>query len=111
MKKVLRSAVATLALTAGSVGVVATAATLGATTASASTMKVHSWHGTIEKVNAKMGKDGLFTLKDGMKIYKVHYTGMTRFTLGSRASIKAGGMVGVTGNLTGSTIAATKISL
>ena len=111
MKKSLRSTVASLAILAGSFGVVATTFAVQANTASASTMKAHSWHGTVEKVNAMMGSDGSFTMKVGMKTYKVHYTAMTKFTLGSPKKVKAGGMIGVTGTLTGSTIMATKISL
>jgi len=111
MKKTLRSSVATLAIVAGSIGAVATTAVVQATGASATEMMAHSWHGTIEKVNSMMGKDGLFTLKDGMKLYKVHYTAMTKFTSGSPKKLKAGGMVAVTGTLSGSTIMATKISL
>ena len=111
MKKIVRSSVASLAIMTGALGAVATTGVVQANSASAASMMAHSWHGTIEKVDAMMGKDGVFTLKDGMKVYKVHYTGMTKFTLGSPKKLKAGGMAGVTGVLKGSTIQATKVSL
>ena len=111
MKKTLRSSVASLAILTGAVGAVATTAVVQVPSASATVMMTHSWHGTIEKVDAMMGKDGKFTLKDGMKIYTVHYTAMTKFTLGSPKKLKAGGMAAVTGTLSGSTIMATKITL
>ena len=111
MKKTLRSTIASLTVLAGSLGAVATTFAVQANTASASTMMAHSWHGTVEKVNAKMGTQESFTLKVGMKIYKVDYTTMTKFTMGSSKNVKAGAMISVTGTLSGSTIHASKLSL
>jgi hypothetical protein len=111
MNKTLRSTVASLAVLAGSFGVMATTFAVQANTASASTMVTHSWHGTVEKVNAKMGTEESFTLKVGMKTYKVDYTTMTKFTMGSSMDVKAGAMISVTGTLSGSTIKASKLSL
>jgi hypothetical protein len=111
MKKTLRSTVASLAVLAGSFGVVATTFAVQANTASASTPMTHSWHGTVERVNAKMGTEESFTLKVGMKTYKVDYTTMTKFTMGSSKGVKAGAMISVTGTLSGSTIKASKLSL
>ncbi|MGA7833867.1 MAG: hypothetical protein WCA31_01520 [Acidimicrobiales bacterium] len=111
MKKTFRSAVASLAVVTGSFGAVAVAFAAQANPASASTMMSHSWHGTVEKVNAKMGTEESFTLKVGTKTYKVDYTTMTKFTMGSSKDVKAGAMMSVTGTLSGSTIKASKLSL
>jgi len=46
-----------------------------------------------------------------MKTYKVDYTTMTKFTMGSSKGVKAGAMISVTGTLSGSTIKASKLSL
>jgi hypothetical protein len=111
MKKTFSSAVAALAVAAGSFGVVATTLAIQSSPASATEMMTHSWHGTVEKVNAKMGSEESFSLKVGMKTYKVDYTTMTKFTMGSAKDVKVGAMVSVTGTLSGSTIKASKLSL
>jgi hypothetical protein len=64
-----------------SLGVVATTIVLQAIPASACEMMSRFWHGTVEKVNAKIGSDESLALKVGMQTYKVDYTTMTKFTM------------------------------
>jgi uncharacterized cupin superfamily protein len=112
MKKTLSTTIASLALLAGSATLASTALSTSAfATVKSHTMMAHTWHGTIGVVHAKMGTHESFTLKVGSKTYTVDYTTMTRFTMGSSKSIKAGGMISVTGTLSKNTITATKLSL
>ena len=111
MKKTLRSSAASLVIAAGSLGLAATSLAVPTGSASASAMMKHSWHGTVEKVNAKMGSDESFALKVGKKTYKVEYTSMTRFTMGSSKDVRTMAMITVTGTVSGSVIHATKLSL
>lgn len=111
MMKTFRSSAASLVIAAGSLGLAATTLAVPTGNASASAAMKHSWHGTVEKVNAKMGSDESFALKVGMKTYKVEYTSMTKFAMGSSKDVKAMAMITVTGTASGSIIHATKLSL
>ncbi len=110
MKKSFNTAAASLALLAGSVAL-ATATTLPAAAVTSHAMMQHTWHGTIEKVNAKMGTHESFVLKDGSKTYTVDYTTATKLTMGTPKDIKAGAMMSVTGTLSKGVITATALDL
>jgi hypothetical protein len=73
-------------------------------------MKAHTWHGKVEKLNETMGTTESFNLVIGAKTYVVHYDAMTHWVMGTKKNLKVGALVTVTGTLTHSTIAATKLS-
>ena len=100
---------ATLAL--GSLGLGLLAVATPATAASASHAAMDkTWHGKITKLDAKMGTTEAFTMTVDMKVYVVHYDAMTHWVMGTAKNIKVGALVTVTGTLSGTTIAAAKLS-
>jgi hypothetical protein len=101
---VLPSAVALGTLGIGVVGIPAGAAPAHAT------MRAHTWHGRVGKLNETMGTTESFNLVVGVKTFVVHYDAMTHWVMGSKKNLRVGALVTVTGTLTHSTIAAAKLS-
>jgi hypothetical protein len=101
---------ATLALGSLGVGLVAVASPATATPASHATTATKTWHGKVDKLDAKMGTTEAFSMTVDMKVYVVHYDSMTHWVMGSAKNIKVGALVTVTGTLSGKTIAAAKLS-
>jgi hypothetical protein len=89
-------------------GVLTTPAT--AAQVARATMAAKSWHGKIVKLDAKMGTTEAFSMTVGKKVYVVHYDSMTHWVMGTAKNIKVGALVTVTGTLSGTTIAAAKLS-
>jgi hypothetical protein len=71
----------------------------------------HSWHGTISKIDAKMGTTSAFSFKSGSKTYVVHWDAMTHFVMGTSKNIKVGALVTVTGTVKGMTITGTRLDV
>jgi hypothetical protein len=71
----------------------------------------HTWHGTITKINAKMGTTSSFSFKKGTETYVVHWDAMTHFVMGTAKNIKVGALVTVTGTVKGMIITGTKIDV
>jgi hypothetical protein len=112
MKRIFIALVLPAALVLGSLGLGVTLASGPAGAAEhAHTTKQHSWHGTISKINAKMGTTSSFSFGSGSKTYVVHWDAMTHFTMGTAKNIKVGALVTVTGTLKGMTIAGTKLDV
>lgn len=74
------------------------------------TMKAHTWHGKVGKLNETMGTTESFNLIVGVKTYVVHYDAKTHWIMSSKKNLKVGALVTVTGTLTHSTIATAKLS-
>ncbi len=112
MKRVIAALVLPGALVVGSLGLSAalTTATAGATESAHVTMD-HTWHGTITKINAKMGTTSSFSFKKGTETYVVHWDAMTHFVMGTAKNIKVGAPVTVTGTVKGMIITGTKIDV
>jgi hypothetical protein len=112
MKRVIAALVLPGALVVGSLGLSAalTTATAGATESAHVTMD-HTWHGTITKINAKMGTTSSFSFKKGTETYVVHWDAMTHFVMGTAKNIKVGALVTVTGTVKGMIITGTKIDV
>jgi len=112
MKRTLFTLVLPGALALGSLGLGAafTNAPAGATEYVHTTMH-HTWHGTISKINAKMGTTSSFSFVSGSKTYVVRWDAMTHFTMGSAKNIKVGALVSVTGTLKGATITGTTLDV
>jgi len=89
-------------------GVVASPATAAPTSHASTATK--TWHGKINKLDAKMGTTEAFTMTVDMKAYVVHYDSMTHWVMGTAKNIKVGALVTVTGTLSGKTITAGKLS-
>ncbi|MFI5034621.1 MAG: hypothetical protein ACHQFZ_00245 [Acidimicrobiales bacterium] len=112
----MKRAVATIllpgALAAGSLGlgIAVTTGPVGAAE-SAHTVMQHTWHGTILKINHKMGATSSFSFKSGKETYVVHWDAMTHFTMGTAKNIKVGALVTVTGTLKGMIITGTKLDV
>lgn len=105
MKKSLGRTVASSMLAVASLGFVASVAAPMAA-ASAATTAAKAYSGTVK--TADVAKD-TFTIKSGTKTYKVDFTSMTKWTVGTSKSIKVGLAVTVTGTLSGTTIKAASI--
>jgi hypothetical protein len=112
MKRILAALVVPVALTVGTLGlgVVSSVAPAGATEYAHTTMD-HTWHGTITKINAKMGTTSSFSFVSSSKTYVVHWDAMTHFTMGTAKNIKVGALVAVTGTLKGTTITGTTLDV
>jgi hypothetical protein len=110
MKRLIANLAVPTALVIGTLGL--TVATVGPSSAAVShaSMGVKTWHGKVEKLNETMGTTESFTVKVGMKTYTVHYDSMTHWVMGTKENLKVGALVTVTGTLTVTTIAATKLS-
>jgi len=78
MKRIFIALVLPAALVLGSLGLGVTLASgpAGAAEHAHTTMQ-HSWHGTISKINAKMGTTSSFSFGSGSKTYVVHWDAMT----------------------------------
>jgi hypothetical protein len=110
MKRILAVIVLPGALFAGVLGAgVATSVSAGAAEYAHSTM-AHTWHGTVTKINAKMGTTSSFSFKTGPHTYVVHWDAMTHFIMGTSKNLKVGAAVAVTGTLKGMIITGTKLS-
>lgn len=82
------------------------------TAAGASTMMAtHTWHGTVAKVGAMMGKSESFRFTVGTTTYTVDYKTSTKFVMGMASQVKAGAKVTVTGTRKGTVITASKLSI
>lgn len=112
MKRVIVTLVMPATLALGSLGIASTipGGPAGAAQHARTTM-VHTWHGKISKINAKMGTTGSFTIVSGSKTYVVHWDAMTHFTMGNSKNIKVGALASVTGTLKGMTITGTKLDV
>jgi hypothetical protein len=112
MKRLLAALVLPGALAFGSLGlgVAITTAPAGATENAHATMN-HTWHGTITKINAKMGATSSFSFKKGTETFVVHWNAMTHFNMGTAKNIKVGALVTVTGTVKGMIITGTKIDV
>jgi hypothetical protein len=112
MKRTLVALVLPGLLAFGSLGlgVALTAAPAGATENAHATMD-HTWHGTITKINAKMGTTSSFSFKKGTETYVVHWDAMTHFVMGTAKNIKVGALVTVTGTVKGMIITGTKLDV
>jgi hypothetical protein len=112
MKRILAALVLPGALAVGSLGlgVGLTAAPVGATENAHATMD-HTWHGTITKINAKMGTTSSFSFKKGTETFVVHWDAMTHFIMGTAKNIKVGALVTVTGTAKGMIITGTKLDV
>ncbi len=86
------------------------ASPVSAAQTSHATMATKTWHGTITKLDAKMGTTDAFTMTVHMKSYVVHYDSMTHWLMGNAKDIKVGALVTVTGTLSGMTISAARLS-
>jgi hypothetical protein len=112
MKKTLVTLVVPITLAVGSLGLAAvTTASPASAAERAHTAMAHSWHGTITKINAKMGTTSSFTFKTASETYVVHWDAMTHFVMGTSKNIKVGALVTVTGTLKGMTITSTKLDV
>ncbi len=96
-------------LAVGSITLAAGAAPAGAATSSSHGVVAHSsvtWAGVVDSVTPS--KHRFVYTWDGYR-YTVTYSSKTKWSKGSAKSLKKGLHVTVTGNVNGSTIAATKI--
>jgi spermidine/putrescine-binding protein len=109
MKRLFATLALPTALALGMLSLGVAAGPAGAEQAHA-TMKAHTWHGKVGKLNETMGATESFNLIVGAKTYVVQYDAMTHWVMGSKKSLKVGALVTVTGTLTHSTIAAAKLS-
>jgi hypothetical protein len=111
MKRILAAIVLPGALLIGALGVgVATSVPSGAAEHAHTTMS-HTWHGTVTKINAKMGTTSSFSFKTGTHTYVVHWDAMTHFIMGTSKNLKVGALVTVTGTLKGMIITGTKLDV
>jgi hypothetical protein len=112
MKRIIATLVLPGALAVGSfgLGAVLTNTPAGATESAHVTMD-HTWHGTITKINAKMGTTSSFSFKKGTETFVVHWNHMTHFTMGTAKNIKIGALVTVTGTAKGMIITGTKLDV
>jgi hypothetical protein len=111
MKRLITKLVLPAALVFGTVGVGVIATTPAfSLEKSHATMATKTWHGKVDKLNAPMGTTESFSMTVHMKVYVVHYDSMTHWVMGSKKNLKPGALVTVTGTLSGTTIAAAKLS-
>jgi hypothetical protein len=111
MKRLIAATALPGILLVGALGLgVATIAPAGATEFAHSAM-AHTWHGTVTKINAKMGTTSSFSIKSGAHTYVVHWDAMTHFTMGTSKNLKAGALVAVTGTLKGMIITGTTLNV
>jgi len=99
-----------LAVTPLSFGVALASGPAGATQIAHVAMH-HTWHGTVTKINHKMGTQNSFSFKSGMETYVVHWDAMTHFTMGTAKNLKVGALVTVTGTLKGMIITGTTLDV
>jgi hypothetical protein len=111
MKRFLAALVLPGALLAGALGLGVIATTSAGAAEYAHTAMAHTWHGTVTKINAKMGTTSSFSIKSGTHTYVVHWDAMTHFTMGTAKNIKVGALVAVTGTLKGMIITGTKLDV
>jgi hypothetical protein len=112
MKKVIAAFVVPGALALGSLGFVAASSSVPAGAAETAHVTMdHTWHGTITKINAKMGTTNSFSFKKGTETYVVHWDAMTHFVMGTAKNIKVGALVTVTGTVKGMIITGTKLDV
>jgi hypothetical protein len=112
MKRLIAALVLPATLAVGSLGLAVTlpGAPAGATEYAHTAMH-HTWHGTITKIDAKMGTTSAFSFKSGKSTYVVHWDAMTHFTMGKAKNIKVGALVSVTGTLKGMIITGTTLDV
>jgi hypothetical protein len=111
MKSFIASIAVPGALLVGALGLGVTTVTPAGATEYAHTTMAHTWHGTITKINAKMGTTSSFSFKSGAHTYVVHWDAMTHFTMGTAKNIKVGALVTVTGTAKGMIITGTKLDV
>ncbi|HEV3267479.1 MAG TPA: hypothetical protein VGZ68_03680 [Acidimicrobiales bacterium] len=109
MKRLLTTLALPTALALGILTLGVNAVPAGAAQSHA-TMKAHTWHGKVGKLNETMGTTESFNLVVGAKTFVVHYDAMTHWVMGTKKNLKVGALVTVTGTLTHSTIAAATLS-
>ena len=109
MKRFIATLALPTALALGTLGFGVVAAGPASAAQSHATMKAHTWHGQVGKLNETMGTTESFNLVVGAKTYVVHYDSMTHWVMGSKKNLMVGALVTVTGTLTHSTIAAPKL--
>jgi hypothetical protein len=111
MKRLFAAIVLPSALLVGALGLgLTTVAPVGASEY-AHTAMAHTWHGTVTKINAKMGTTSSFSFKSGSHTYVVHWDAMTHFTMGTAKNLKIGALVAVTGTVKGMTITGTTLDV
>jgi hypothetical protein len=111
MRRILAAVVLPGALLVGALGAgVVTSVSAGAAEYAHATMN-HTWHGTVTKINAKMGTTSSFSFKTGSHTYVVHWDAMTHFTMGTSKNLKTGALVAVTGTLKGMIITGTTLDV
>ena len=111
MKRLFAAIVLPGALLAGALGLGLTTVAPAGASEYAHTAMAHTWHGTVTKINAKMGTTNSFSFKSGSHTYVVHWDAMTHFTMGTSKNIKDGALVAVTGTLKGMIITGTKLDV
>jgi hypothetical protein len=111
MKRLFAIVALPAALLIGALGLGVTAIAPAGATEYAHTTMTHTWHGTVTKLNAKMGTTSSFSLKTETHTYVVHWDAMTHFTMGTSKNLKAGALVAVTGTLKGMIITGTKLNV
>jgi hypothetical protein len=111
MKRLITKLVLPAALVVGTIGVSAIAITPAfALEKSHATMATKTWHGKVDTLNPPMGTTESFSMTVHMKVYIVHYDSMTHWVMGTKKDLKKGALVTVTGTISGTTIAAAKLS-
>jgi hypothetical protein len=111
MKRFLAAIVLPGAFLLGALGVGVTTSVAAGAAEYAHTAMDHTWHGTVTKINAKMGTTSSFSFKTGSHTYVVHWDAMTHFTMGTSKNIKVGALVAVTGTLKGMIITGTRLDV
>jgi hypothetical protein len=111
MKKFIAALAVPGVLLVGGLGLGITTVTPASATEYAHVAMHHTWHGTVTKINAKMGTTSSFSLKSGAHTYVVHWDAMTHFTMGTAKNLKTGALVAVTGTLKGMIITGTTLDV
>jgi hypothetical protein len=111
MKRFLATVVLPGSLFVGALGLAVTTTVSAGATEYTHTAMHHTWHGTVTKINAKMGTTSSFSFKTGSHTYVVHWDAMTHFTMGTSKNLKVGALVAVTGTLKGMTITGTTLDV
>jgi hypothetical protein len=111
MKRFLAAIVVPGVLLAGALGLGITTTVSAGAAEFAHTAMAHTWHGTVTKINAKMGTTSSFSFRSGSHNYVVHWDAVTHFTMGISKNIKVGALVAVTGTLKGMMIMGTTLDV
>ncbi len=111
MKRLIAAIALPGALFVGALGLGVTSVAPAGATEFAHAAMAHTWHGTVTKINAKMGTTSSFSIKSGSHTYVVHWDAMTHFTMGTAKNLKVGALVAVTGTLKGMIITGTTLDV